>query len=254
MKIKVGDKVKLKSDLKQDVIDPGMVLTVKDIDIQGMCSFEELKPFTKWQGIGIEGRNVEMEWRIPIVFLDIVKSKQEKTNIIKRLGTSGDSVITYDVNDREISFNVKGKTHITTLLKILLHETELYNYEYERVSPFKFNRKYIQEDMQHKWWIDFIDIRTFENVSQEIIRCDNCMRFEGDCKIFIPDFLELCVERNLLQRVDKGYKLIKRLDKVMDHCEYINGKPSVNILKKRGYVIPNKYKKLLEREEYSLKA
>lgn len=252
--IKVGDKVKLKSGVKHVQIESGMVLTVKDIDVQHNCSFEELKPFTKWQGIGIEGRNVEMEWRIPIVFLDIVKSKQEKTNIIKRLGTSGDSVITYDVDDREISFNVKGKTHIKTLLKILLHETELYNYEYERVSPFKFNRKYISEDMQHKWWIDFIDIRTFENVSQEIIRCDNCMRFEGDCKIFIPDFLELCVERNLLQRVDKGYKLIKRLDKVMDHCEYINGKPSINILKKRGYVIPDKYKKLLEREEYSLKA
>lgn len=254
MEIKVGDKVKLREVIKSNIVKSGAILTVKDIDIQGMCSFEELKPYTKWQGIGIEGRNVEMEYRIPIPFLKLVKSKQEKTNIIKRLGTSGNSIITYDINNREISFNVKGKTHITTLLKILLHETELYNYEYERVSPFKFNRKYVTEDKQHKWWIDFIDIRTFENVSQEIIRCDNCMRFEGDCKIFIPDFLELCVERNLLQRDGKGYKLIKKLDKVMDYCEYINGKPSVNTLKKRGYVIPDKYKKLLEREEYSLKA
>lgn len=254
MKIKIGDKVKLKSGVEHKVIESDMVLTVKDIDPQDLCTFEELKLFYKWQGIGIEGRNVEMEHKVEISLLELVKSKQEKTNVIKRLGVSGDSVITYEIDNKNISFNVKGKTHITTLLKILLHETELYNYKYDRISPFKFNRKYISEDMQHKWWIDFIDIRTFENVSQEIIICDNCMRFEGDCKIFIPDFLELCVERNLLQRDGKGYKLIKKLDKVMDHCEYINGKPSVNTLKRRGYVIPDKYKKLLEREEYSLKA
>lgn len=254
MEIKVGDRVKLREEIKSNIVESSAILTVKDIDIQGMCSFEELKPFTKWQGIGIEGRNVETEHRIPIPFLELVKPRQEKTNIIKRLSISGDSIITYDVNDREISFNVKGKTHITTLLKILLHETELYNYEYERVSPFKFNRQYISEYMQHKWWIEFIDIRTFENVNQEIIRCDRYMRFEGNCKLFIPDFLELCVERNLLQREGKGYKLIKKLDKVMYDCEYISVKPSVNILKKRGYVIPDKYKKLLERGEYSLKA
>ena len=251
MKIKVGDKVKLKNGVNNNTIEPGMVLTVKDIDASNLCTFEELKPFTKWQGIGIEGRNVEMEHKVYISLLELVKSKQEKTNVIKRLGGNNDSVITYDVDNKNISFNVKGKTHITTLLKILLHETELCNYKYDRISPFKFNRKYISEDMQHKWWIDFIDIRTFENVSQEIIRCDNCMRFEGDCKIFIPDFLELCVERNLLQRDGKGYKLIKKLDKVMDHCEYVNDKLSIKVLEKRGYIVPDKYKKVLK-EEYNL--
>ena len=251
MKIKIGDIVKLKSGVEHKIIESDMVLTVKDIDPQDLCTFEELKPFYKWQGIGIEGRNVEMEYKVEISLLELVESKQEKTNIIKRLGASGDSVITYEIDNKNISFNVKGKTHITTLLKILLHETELYNYKYDRISPFKFNRKYISEDMQHKWWIDFIDIRTFENISQEIIRCDNCMRFEGDCKIFIPDFLELCVERNLLQRDGKGYKLIKKLDKVMDHCEYINGKPTIKVLEERGYIVPDKYKKLLK-EEYNL--
>ena len=251
MIIKVGDKVKLKNGVNNNTIEPGMVLTVKDIDASNLCTFEELKPFTKWQGIGIKGRNIEMEHKVYISLLELVKSKQEKTNVIKRLGASGDSVITYDVADREISFNVKGKIGMNSLLKILLHETESYNYKYDRVSPFKFNRKYISEDKQHKWWIDFIDIRTFENISQEIIRCDNDMRFEGDCKLFIPDFLELCVERNLLQRVGKGYKLIKSLDKVMDHCEYINGKPSVKVLEKQGYIVPDKYKKLLK-EEYNL--
>ena len=251
MKIKIGDIVKLKSGVEHKIIESDMVLTVKDIDPQDLCTFEELKSFYKWQGIGIEGRNVEMEHKVEVSLLELVKSKQEKTNVIKRLGITGDSVITYDVDNREISFNVKGKIHITTLLKILLHETELYNYKYDRVSPFKFNRKYISEDKQHKWWIDFIDIRTFENISQEIIRCDNNMRFEGDCKIFIPDFLELCVERNLLQRDGKGYKLIKKLDKVMDHCEYINGKPTIKVLEERGYIVPDKYKKLLK-EEYNL--
>lgn len=253
MKIKVGDKVKLKNGVSNDAIEPGMVVTVKDIDASNLCTFEELKPFYKWQGIGIEGRNVEMEHKVEISLLELVKSKQEKTNIIKRLGGSNDSIITYDVDDREISFNVKGKIHISTLLKILLHETELYNYKYDRISPFRFNRVYITSHKQHKWWIDFIDIRTFENVRQEIIRCDNCMRFEGNCKLFIPDFLELCVERNLLQRDGRGYKLIKKLDKVMDHCEYVNDKLSIKVLEERGYIVPDKYKEFMK-EDYSLMA
>ena len=253
MKIKVGDKVKLKNGVNNNAIEPGMVLTVKDIDASDLCTFEELKPFYKWRGIGIEGKNIEMEHKVEMSLLELVKSKQEKTNMIKRFCKYKTNIITYDVDNREISFNVKGKIHITVLLKILLHETELYNYKYDRVSPFKFNRKYISEDKQHKWWIDFIDIRTFENISQEIIRCDNCMRFEGDCKLFIPDFLELCVERNLLQRVGKGYKLIKSLDKVMDHCEYINGKSSVKVLEKQGYIVPDKYKEFMK-EDYSLMA
>ena len=37
----------------------------------------------------------------------------------------------------------------------------------------------------------------------------------------------------------------------MDHCEYINGKPTIKILEEGGYIVPDKYKKLLK-EEYNL--
>lgn len=250
MKFKVGDKVKLRNNMQDETIIQDIILTIKYINGK-LVAFEEIEPEYKWQGIGVEGKLVEKDKEYSLDRFELVKPN--KANIIRKIETSHDIIIQYDIKNLMIKFNVIGKIHIVNLLKILLHETKLYEYEYTRVSPFKLERKYIFENMNHVWLLDFINIKTLENIRKEIIKCDKDMKFEGYCEMFIPDFLELCVERNLLQRVDRGYKLIKKIDKVMDHCEYIKGDYFIYNLIQKGYVIPNKYKDVLL-ERYSLRA
>ena len=117
----------------------------------------------------------------------------------------------------------------------------MYNYKYNRISPFKLNREYRSDIQGHVFTIDFINIHTYEKQTVELLRTDKNMAIKGKFKIFIPDFLEICVDRNILQRIDGGYKVVKRLNEVMDHCTYLKTKPSINQLKREGYVIPDKW-------------
>lgn len=170
-------------------------------------------------------------------------SKVEKTNRISRISGSGkESIIEYDIEENEICFNIsKNPINLSTVLKILLHETELFNYKYERVSPFKLNRKYDGDEQGHIFTLNFIEIRTFEIQTVELLKTDRCMNVLGSLRMFIPDFLELCVERNILQRVDNGYKVIKKLHEPMEYCTYLKSKPSIRQLEKEGFIIPDKW-------------
>lgn len=163
-----------------------------------------------------------------------------KTNKIHRKTTG--SVIEYEIDGNELKFNVTGHPMVVSVAaKILLNETKLYDYKYERVSPFKLTRSYSKDRKQHEYLLEFIAIRTYEKIEQVILKTDKGLRLEGEYKIFIPDFLEICVERDLLRRNGIGYELVKNIKDVMDHCEYLASKPSVSQLKKEGYTIPDKW-------------
>lgn len=245
---RVGDKVKINTELvsdkfknmNKDILDNEFKVSRMVLHDGGIAYIlEGIPTFKEWFGIGIDGETMEKEWMFKEHKLIKVKA-QQKTNRIRR-NTTG-SVLEYEIKDKELRFEItEHPMFLATVCKMVLEETELYNYKYERVSPFKINKGYNPGIPGHVISIDFIDIRTKENVHNELFVTDKAMRLSGEYKIFIPDFLEVCVKLGILRRDENGYKLNKKLNSMKD-CEYIQDTTSDKYLLSRGYTIPTKWK------------
>jgi hypothetical protein len=252
-RLRVGDKVKINKELisekfksmNKDILDNEFEISHMVVwNGELMYLLAGIPDFSEWQGVGIEGKMIERQW----VFSKhkLIKSiTTQKTNKIRRTQTG--SIIEHKIDNMDLCFEITNNPmNLRVALNLLLHETELYNFKYERVSPFKITKEYNKDKQGHIFTIDFIDIRSKENVSTELLRTDRAMRLDGKYKIFIPDFLEICTKLGILERNEKGYKLIiHNLSNVMNGCEYINEKSLEKELESKGYLIPkgwNRYK------------
>lgn len=181
--------------------------------------------------------------------LELCENETQKTNkIAKRLSNGEESIIEWNICDKEITISVSSNPiALISLLKLILKETELYNYKYHRIAPYKLTRIYDTEKLKHVYTFSFVDVRSedYEIISKEIIITDKNMGVEGKFKMFIPDFLEICAEKNLLKRDGDEYILNRNLSKAFNSCRYIKSKPSEDELWSKGFIIPEGYKKLL---------
>jgi hypothetical protein len=229
---KVGDRVK--------VIKNGIEGVIKEIENE--LNYPEIEVGFIYDSEAYFSRYRENE-------LELCEKDIQKTNRISRMSRSGlESIIEWNIEDKEIEITVSNHPiNIVPLLKLILRETELYNYEYHRVSPYRLTRVYDTERCSHIFTFSFVDIRDeeFKITSQELMVTDKAMCIEGKIKIFIPDFLEICVERHMLARNGDRYELLKRLDNVFNNCRYIKSKPSISYLESKGFIIPEGYKKKL---------
>lgn len=172
--------------------------------------------------------------------------KGEKTKRIKRINTLGvKSIIEWECNKKNNTLVMRIEENpidMNTLTRILLHDEEILNHKYERISPFKVSREFKKME-SHIWNIEFVNIRNNNLEKTEIIRTDKDMMLMGEYEVFLPDFLEVCVERGLLCRDKTGYKLIYDISRGICDCEYIQPKKEFTIgeLKNSGFVIPEKY-------------
>lgn len=236
-KFKIGDKVRVIKNLSDY---PGDYL-VGEVGIINEIDSNPIYPY-RIDAIGTHGTNWRDEELELIKDIDI---KEIKTNRIKRVNDEGkETQIEYDIIDNKIKFKISEESiHITTLLKILLNASELYNYEYERISPYKIERRYINGT--HEFAIDFIDVKNdFKHHHNVLLTTDKDMKMYGKYSLFIPDFLGLCVERNILDYDGKRFSVKRDIDSVMGNCKYIPCKPSIGMLKNQGYIIPKYYKEL----------
>jgi hypothetical protein len=92
--------------------------------------------------------------------------------------------------------------------------------------------------------MEFIDIKdNFEAKKTKLLETNKSMQVEGKLNIFIPDFLEICVERKMLKRDGDGYILNRNLDSIGDDYTYLKNKPSIKTLELNGFIITDEYKK-----------
>lgn len=175
------------------------------------------------------------------------KIKGEKTNRIRRTNTIGtSSIIEYECNKSNNILKIRieeNPIQMNMLTRILLHDENILNHKYERISPFRVSRDFIKTEC-HIWNIEFVNIINDSIEENEIIRTDKDMMLMGEYEVFLPDFLEICVERGLLSRDKNGYKLIYDISSGICDCEYIQPKKELTIgdLMSRGFIIPEKYK------------
>lgn len=94
-------------------------------------------------------------------------------------------------------------------------------------------------------------MRDLKHKSDVIITATNSMLMEvGEYEIFIPDFLELCVERKLLERNGNEYKLIRSLDSEIEKCEYVYNEFTLEELKEKDYIIPDNFIKEINKRKH----
>lgn len=231
MKFKVGDKVGFKfkgSEMTGEIVDM--------IDAITNCPYIVRTADNDFVAMGPG-----------LVKIEEIKEEVKKTNRIRRMSDSGNEcVIEWDIDGNMIKFSVDGDPlDIQALVKILLHETEVYDYKYDRISPFKLERRVDTENRKHKFVMRFIDIKDdFKEVEKVLLETGDNMNIVGVYEMFIPDFLELCVERRVLDRKRSGYVIARDLERGMKYCTYIPCKPSVRELTQKGFIIPEKYNKL----------
>ena len=230
-KFKVGDKVRCISAMSGQYIEVNKEYTIHEIRGTAPEEYIVLKEF-----IDIHPMHNYKSERF-----ESVEDENIKTNIIKKTTVSKNvSFIEFKLKGLEIDFNIVGyPMNLCSVLKILLRENKLYKYNYTRKSPFKIVKEFDKDKQAHSFNLNFIDINTYEKQDKELISTNNCMQIVGEHKMFIPDLLELCVDRNLLKRAGNGYELISNLD--MYDWEYVNEipkMPSREELKSEGYIIP----------------
>lgn len=168
--------------------------------------------------------------------------KQEKTNRL----LYKDSIIEYNIDGKYIKFSIeKNGISLWSLIKILLKETNIVDFKYTRISPYKITFK--KDEKDYVYSIRFIDVK--DNClakEQEIIKIN---REAGDTvstgkyRIFIPDLLELCVYNKILKKIsdEKFIVSINLNTSDMREIEYIHKKPSRKKLERMGYTVPRRY-------------
>lgn len=67
------------------------------------------------------------------------------------------------------------------------------------------------------------------------------MMLKGKFELFLPDMLEICVERGFITRYKDGYRLIYDISGGICDCEYIQPELTIGKLKNDGFIIPKKY-------------
>lgn len=170
------------------------------------------------------------------------KIKGIKSNKIRRTNDVGATLIEFNKEDNMLNLKIsENPIHIYVLLKILLSQEEILNHTYERVSPYKIKREFVKDE-GHMWRIEFLDIRSKEIVKNVILKTNKDMKLHGEYKLFLPDLLEIAIERGYITRYKDGYKLIKSIDNSVCYCEYVQPEPTVKYLKSQGFIIPDKYK------------
>lgn len=138
-------------------------------------------------------------------YIDLNKIKFKTQKLGKCKLKRNESIIEWNIEGKNITIKVSNKPcSILTLFKIILEQTELNNYKYNRVSPYKIYKKgYTQED-GHIFILEFYDIKNDMKLNEvELIRTDKSLAFEGEITMFIPDFIDLCVERSILKKETK---------------------------------------------------
>jgi hypothetical protein len=234
--LEAGKKVKIIDSKDSRYGEIGVIQTIRD----GYYLYPIIVKFkTGYIDFGYyEEKNLELYNEVEI----------ERTNRIKRVSGSGrESVIEWNVIDnKNIEIRVKNNpVNLVTLLKIILRETALYDYKYHRVSPYKIVKEYDTLRCGHVYSMEFIDIKDdFKVKKNEVLITDRSMSIEGALNLFIPDMLEICVERSLLKRNGDGYILNRNLDGVTDYI-YLKNKPSIRTLEMNGFIITEEYRSIV---------
>lgn len=178
----------------------------------------------------------------------------KKSNIINRISNVNVvSRLKWNIEGLMLKINLsKANMGLIGVLKILLNETKIHEtLNYNRVSPFKLERVYRKDIQKHVWTMNYIDIRDLKHKSDILIEANKSLQMEvGEYEIFLPDFLELCVERKLLERNGNEYKLIRSLDSEIERCEYVYDEFTLEELEERGYTIPESFIKEINKRKH----
>lgn len=178
----------------------------------------------------------------------------KKSNIINRISNVNVvSRLKWNIEGLMLKINLsKANMGLIGVLKILLNETKIHEtLNYNRVSPFKLDRVYRKDIQKHVWTMNYIDMRDLKHKSDIIITATNSMLMEvGEYELFIPDFLEVCVERKLLERNGNEYKLIRSLDSEIEKCEYVYNEFTLEELKEKDYIIPDNFIKEINKRKH----
>lgn len=188
------------------------------------------------------------EEAIDCIYKEENKDNQVPTNRIERTNSVGTkNIIEYEIVDRNIEFSIsQNPISLTPLLKVLLSVSGLETYVYKRVCPYKIKRIY--KDVKHTFVLKYIDVKDeFKEQEKVLLELSGSgMKIEENHKysIFIPDFLELCVERGILYKDRDTFELPITTKDILKECRYLPCKPSAYKLKKDGYIVPEAYKNL----------
>lgn len=178
----------------------------------------------------------------------------KKSNIINRISNVNVvSRLKWNIEGLMLKINLsKANMGLIGVLKILLNETKIHEtLNYNRVSPFKLDRVYRKDIQKHVWTMNYIDMRDLKHKSDILIEANKSLQMEvGEYEIFLPDFLELCVERKLLERNGNEYKLIRSLDSEIEKCEYVYDEFTLEELEERGYTIPESFIKEINKRKH----
>lgn len=237
-----------------------MKLKVNEI-VRMKATDEEVKILGGFDDI-VVGRSLEDNRLVGISNLNEIKPKEltpkmidgKRSNIINRTSSIGVvSRVKWKIEGLKLKINLsKANMGLTGVLKILLNETKIHEtLNYNRISPFKLDREYRKDLKKHVWTMNYIDMRDLKHKSDVIITATNSMLMEvGEYEIFIPDFLEVCVERKLLERNGNEYKLIRSLDSEIEKCEYVYNEFTLEELKEKDYIIPDNFIKEINKRKH----
>lgn len=167
-------------------------------------------------------------------------------NKIKRTTPFKESIIEWDIQGKNLDINITGDDiHIISLLKLILREAKLYEFNYYRISPYKVSKLYYKKQNKNIFKIQFHDARDYYKYNEkDLITTTNGLSVSGQINIFIPDFLEICVLMRLLDKEENGFKLISSIETTVSVCEYIQKKTYLeynftNMINK-GYIVPKR--------------
>lgn len=108
--------------------------------------------------------------------------------------------ILWNINKNYLYVKINRPINLTSLLKRLLANVkELRNFKYKRKSQYGILHESNKNIQGHRYAIRFQDIRDNFIKTKEILITDSSMNMsQGEYYFFIPDLLEIAVERGLV--------------------------------------------------------